>query len=74
MAILAEAGRDGAVVDYGLLNKALESGISGDGSDRPPVTEMLTVETKDDDPIVWGRAAGRELALQLHMHMNGRTP
>lgn len=55
-AILAEAGRPESVVDTGLMNQALEEGLSGNQS--AGVTQNITLKT--NDPRLAIRQLGRE--------------
>lgn len=57
LAILAEAGRPESVVDTGLMNRALEEGISGQRSGAP-VVQHITLQTNDERLAM--RRLGRE--------------
>lgn len=63
LAILAEAGRPESVVDTGLMNRALEQGLSGRRG-GPAVVQHIT--TQQTDPRIqarqWGREAERAFA------------
>ncbi|EQM83426.1 phage tail tape measure protein [Microbacterium maritypicum] len=56
LAVLAEAGRPESVVDTGLMNQALEEGISG--NQPAGVTQHITLKT--NDPRLAIRQLGRE--------------
>lgn len=58
LAVLAEAGRAESVVDTGLLNRALEQGIAGQGS-GPSIVQNNTFD--HEDPAVAVEMAGQKL-------------
>lgn len=64
LAVLAEAGRAESVVDTGLLNRALEQGISGPGSNRAPVQMDIHPAPGMDEATI-GRVAAERLNYAL---------
>lgn len=59
LAVLAEAGRAESVVDTGLLNRALEQGISGPNANTPGITQNNYFD--HEDPEVAVEMAGQRL-------------
>src|SRR5690606_37178748 len=63
LAVLAEAGRAESVVDTGLLNRALEQGISGPGSGARVQMDVHAAPGMSEETI--GRIAAGRLAFEL---------
>lgn len=63
LAVLAEAGRAESVVDTGLLNRALEQGISGQGSGQSVQVDVHPAPGMDEEVI--GRVAAERLNYAL---------
>ncbi len=72
LAVLAEAGRPESVVDTGLMNRALEEGLSGDGSGgmtvQGPLVNVEHIVVDSDDRVdevaqaLWERSERAERA------------
>lgn len=63
LAVLAEAGRAESVVDTGLLNRALEQGISGPGSGAKVQMDVHAAPGMSEETI--GRVAAERLSFEL---------
>jgi hypothetical protein len=63
LAVLAEAGRAESVVDTGLLNRALEQGISGPGSGASVQMDIHPAPGMSEETV--GRIAADRLAFEL---------
>lgn len=64
LAVLAEAGRPESVVDTGLMNRALEEGLAGDGDEQGTGDINIHVERM----VVDNPRRVDELAQKLHEH------